>query len=177
MKIQSFYANNNGIPFLEKALRNEIKEKNEKNELHLELTSVGLPCSPSDLNTLQVAMYCFVHALWKVHQNDWSIIDLRWPNTIEFNGCYYIIDAGEFATQHGHKIHSEILKKFDERSVMSCPASDIYMLKEMMKNLDVVWRYNPHAISFMKELEKCYQNNSLESALGHKFLIKPADVI
>jgi len=122
-------------------------------------------------------MYCFIHALWKVHQNGWSIIDLRWPNTIEFNGSYYIIDAGEFAIQHGHKIHSEILKKFDKKSVVSSPASDIYMLKEMMRDLDEVWKYNPHAISFMKELEKCYQNNCLESMLNHEFLTKPTDVI
>ncbi|CAJ0648704.1 8042_t:CDS:2 [Entrophospora sp. SA101] len=87
-RIQNFYVNNN-IPFLETAIRNEIKKK----VFHLELTPVGLPCSPSDLNTLQVAMYCFVHALLKVHQNGWSVIDLRCPNTIEFNGCYCIIDA------------------------------------------------------------------------------------
>ncbi|CAJ0840630.1 892_t:CDS:2 [Entrophospora sp. SA101] len=97
-RIQNFYVNNN-IPFLETAIRNEIKKK----VFHLELTPVGLPCSPSDLNTLQVAMYCFVHALLKVHQNGWSVIDLRCPNTIEFNGCYCIIDASEYAIQHEHK--------------------------------------------------------------------------
>lgn len=122
-------------------------------------------------------MYCFVHAIWKVHQNGWFIIDLRWPNTIEFNGSYYIIDAGEFAIQHGHKIHSEILKKFDKKSVVSSPASDIYMLKKMMRDLDEIWKYNPHAISFVKELEKCYQNNCLESVLNHIFLAKRTDVI
>ncbi|CAJ0759817.1 16825_t:CDS:10, partial [Entrophospora sp. SA101] len=110
-RIQNFYVNNN-IPFLETAIRNEIKKK----VFHLELTPVGLPCSPSDLNTLQVAMYCFVHALLKVHQNGWSVIDLRCPNTIEFNGCYCIIDASEYAIQHEHKftINENISNESDD---------------------------------------------------------------
>src|SRR5438128_6638418 len=88
--------------------------------------------SPTNLTTLQTAMYCF---LAKVHQNGWSVIDIRWPNTIKYNGCYYIIDAGEFDQEHGCPIHSKVLKKFDQNSLLSSPAHDNYMVKEMMKGL------------------------------------------
>ncbi|CAG8657293.1 4808_t:CDS:2, partial [Paraglomus occultum] len=170
-RVHNFYATNRDIPFLEKALRNEIKGNN----LHLELIPVGLPFSPTNLATLQVAMYCFLHALAKVHQNGWSVIDIRRPNTIEHDGCYYIIDAGEFAQQHNYQIHSEILKRFDTNSVLSRPARDIYMVKEMMKEVEEIWRYNPHAIDFMRELDECYQKDSLESILKCEFLIAPAE--
>ncbi|CAG8643909.1 588_t:CDS:2, partial [Paraglomus brasilianum] len=168
-RVHSFYARNTGIPFLEKALRNETKN----NELHLELTPVGLMFSPTNLATLQTAMYCFLHVLAKVHQNGWSVIDIRWPNTIEYNGCYYIIDAGEFAQEHGHPIHSKVLKKFDQNSLLSRPAHDVYMVKEMMKEVEEIWRYNSHAIDFMRELDECYRKDSLESVLNCRFLTAP----
>ena len=119
-------------------------------------------------------MYCYVNCVFKIHKCGWSIIDLRWPNIIEEGGSFHIIDAGEFAQEHGKGIHKDQLKLYDSKDAYSCtPATDIYMIIKLMDEMDNLWRFNENAVDFYNKLKDCYRNNSLESILDHVFLSKP----
>src|SRR6185369_16084129 len=119
-------------------------------------------------------MYCYVNCVFKIHKCGWSIIDLRWPNIIEEGGSFHIIDAGEFAQEHGKGIHKDQLKLYDPKDAYSCTlVTDIYMIIKMMDEMDDLWRSNGNAVDFYNKLKDCYRNNSLESILDHVFLSKP----
>ena len=47
-------------------------------------------------------------------------MDLRWPNAVEQNNCFYVIDASEFAQYHGKAIYSNMLRIFDPATADSC---------------------------------------------------------
>ncbi len=174
-RVKLFYDTTKGTQYLEEAVKYIIKVKNDESEvLMLYLTPVGVNRKPDSIGKLHIAMYCIVHCVYSVHQRGWCIVDLRWPNMVEQNDCFYVIDAGEFAQHHGKAIHSNMLRIFDPVTVDSCkPATDIYMLIKMMEDTENMWHDNPHGQDFFKELENCYQQNSLSSILNHSFLIKP----
>ncbi|CAH1768172.1 5741_t:CDS:2, partial [Entrophospora sp. SA101] len=168
-RVKLFYDTTKGTQYLEKAVKYVIKVKDDESEvLTLYLTPVGVNRKPDSIGKLHIAMHCIVHCVYSVHQRGWCIVDLRWPNVVEQNDCFYVIDAGEFAQHHGKAIHSNMLRIFDPVTVDSCkPATDIYMLIKMMEDTENMWHGNPHGQDFYKELENCYQQNSLSSILNH----------
>ena len=97
-------------------------------------------------------------------------MDLRWPNIVAAKGIFYVIDAGEFAQQHGGPIHSDHLKLRDPQSVSCSRATDMYMLVTMMDDLGTCGRMT----LIVGALKTCYQDNtSLVSVLDNGFLSKP----
>ncbi|CAJ0764143.1 2115_t:CDS:2 [Entrophospora sp. SA101] len=116
-----------GTQYLEKAVKYVIKVKDDESEtLTLYLTPVGVNRKPDSVGKLHIAMYCIVHCVYNVHQRGWCIVELCWPNVVEQNDCFYVIDAGEFAQHHGKAIHGNMLCIFDPVTVDSCkPTTDI----------------------------------------------------
>ena len=176
-RIISFYNATRGIKYLETA---EIQRSgrnpkaNNRLELQLEMTPVGIVNIVKTLQQLREAMYCIVHCVHAVHERGWSIVDLRWPNIVAVKGIFYVIDSGEFAQRHGNPIHSDRLKLRDLRSVSCSCATDTYMLVTMMDELSDLWHGNMNGRSFYEALNKCYQeNSSLASVLDNRFLSKP----
>lgn len=131
-----------------------VKIKNDKPEvLTLYLTPVGVDRKPDSVGKLHIAMYCIVHCVYSVHQKGWCIVDLHWPNVIEKNYYFYVIDAGEFAQHHGKAIYSNMLHIFDPVTADSCkPATNIYMLIKLMKDTEDMWYSNLHGRGFLSSI-------------------------
>ncbi|CAJ0631747.1 15844_t:CDS:2 [Entrophospora sp. SA101] len=126
-QVKLFYDTTKGTQYLEKAVKYVIKVKDDESEtLTLYLTPVGVNRKPDSVGKLHIAMYCIVHCVYNVHQRGWCIVELCWPNVVEQNDCFYVIDAGEFAQHHGKAIHGNMLCIFDPVTVDSCkPTTDI----------------------------------------------------
>ncbi|CAJ0768451.1 7886_t:CDS:2, partial [Entrophospora sp. SA101] len=119
-RVKLFYDTTKGTQYLEKAVKYVIKVKDDESEtLTLYLTPVGVNRKPDSVGKLHIAMYCIVHCVYNVHQRGWCIVELCWPNVVEQNDCFYVIDAGEFAQHHGKAIHGNMLCIFDPVTVDS----------------------------------------------------------
>ncbi len=61
---------------------------------------------------------------------------MRWPNIIEEEGSFHIINADEFTQEHSKSIYKDQLKFYDPKDAYSCtPATDIYIIIKMIDEM------------------------------------------